>query len=111
SGSERGRVTCSGQEAVGGVGRSDGGYGVTVDETRSGKPDCNKVPRARGCELDLICELPYRPAACRTLHQRPDTCQHPTTRNIPSKRFFLHPLGRPYMLQRFEYRFCGKESF
>src|SRR5579875_4177441 len=39
-------------------------------------PACIK---ARGSDLDPIGELPYGPAACEKLHQRPDTCQHPTT--------------------------------
>ena len=36
--------------------------------------------------MDPVRELPYGPAACNALHQRPYTCQHPTTRrNQPKK--------------------------
>src|SRR3954469_20132769 len=31
----------------------------------SGQPVCNTVPRVRGCDLDPVRELPYRPAAVR----------------------------------------------
>ena len=43
--------------------------------------------KARGSELDPIRELPYGPAACEWPHQRPDTCQHPTTRRSDPEDF------------------------
>ncbi len=47
--------------------------------------------------MDPVRELPYGPAACGTPLQRPDTCQHPTTRSNRPKRFFLLQAGRPHM--------------
>src|SRR4051812_1592363 len=47
-------------------------------ETGSGKPALRQALQARGLELDLIFGLPSGPAACEP-HQRPHTCQHPTT--------------------------------
>src|SRR4051812_23795737 len=47
-------------------------------ETGSGKPASRQALQARGPELDLIHGLPSGPAACEP-HQRPHTCQHPTT--------------------------------
>ena len=46
-----------------------------------GKPVFHTAPRARGCDLDPVCELPYRPAADERPQQRPNRCQHLTTRN------------------------------
>jgi hypothetical protein len=43
--------------------------------------------------LDPIRELPYGPAACRTPHRRPDTCQHPTTLLILHKKILLALTG------------------
>src|SRR5262245_45761245 len=45
-----------------------------------GKPVFHTAPRARGCDLDPVCELPYRPAATERPQQRPNRCQHLTTR-------------------------------
>src|SRR5215211_2266943 len=47
-------------------------------ETGSGKPASRQALQARVPELDLIHGLPSGPAACEP-HQRPHTCQHPTT--------------------------------
>ena len=41
--------------------------------------------------MDPVRELPYGPAACDSLHQRPDTCQHPTTRSNQPKTLLLQP--------------------
>src|SRR5215469_6555748 len=50
-----------------------------------GKPVFHTVPRARACDLDPVCELPYRPAANERPQQRPYRCQHLTTRNTIPK--------------------------
>src|SRR3954447_18850293 len=47
-------------------------------EAVGGRPH-HQALQARGPELDLIHGLPSGPAACEP-HQRPHTCQHPTTR-------------------------------
>jgi len=41
-----------------------------------GKPVFHTAPRARGRDLDPVCELPYRPAANERPQQRPYRCQH-----------------------------------
>src|SRR5262245_55150226 len=50
-----------------------------------GKPVFPTAPRARGCDLDPVCELPYRPAATERPQQRPNRCQHLTTRTTVPK--------------------------
>src|SRR5262249_56275424 len=50
-----------------------------------GKPVFHTAPRARGCDLDPVCELPYRPAATERPQQRPNRCQHLTTRTTVPK--------------------------
>src|SRR6516165_3494242 len=50
-----------------------------------GKPVFHTAPRARGRDLDPVCELPYRPAADERPQQRPNRCQHLTTRNTVPK--------------------------
>ena len=49
----------------------------TLNERRIGKPVFHTAPRARGCDLDPVCELPYRPAATERPQHRPNRCQHP----------------------------------
>src|ERR1700730_5165290 len=51
----------------------------------TGKPVSYPAPRARGCDLDPVCELPYGPAAHGRPHHRPNRCQHPATRDTNSK--------------------------
>ena len=51
----------------------------------TGKPVFHTAPRARGRDLDPVCELPYGPAANDRPHQRPNRCQHLTTRDINLK--------------------------
>gem|GEM_PF-262159 len=48
-------------------------------------PICDKRSKARGSEWNPICELPYGPATLERSHQRPDRCQHPTTRSNGTK--------------------------
>src|SRR6516164_11106211 len=50
-----------------------------------GKPVFHTALRARGCDLDPVCELPYRPAATERPQQRPYRCQHLTTRDTIPK--------------------------
>src|SRR2546426_11903723 len=50
-----------------------------------GKPVFHTALRARGCDLDPVCELPYGPAANDRPHQRPNRCQHLTTRDTNLK--------------------------
>ena len=57
----------------------------TLNERRIGKPVFHTAPRARGCDLDPVCELPYRPAATERPQQRPNRCQHLTTRTTVPK--------------------------
>ena len=45
-----------------------------------GKPVFHTAPRARGCDLDPVCELPYRPAATQRSQQRPYRCQRAISR-------------------------------
>lgn len=51
----------------------------------TGKPVFHTAPRARGCDLDPVCEPPYGPAANDWPHLRPNRCQHPTTRDTNLK--------------------------
>ena len=51
----------------------------------TGEPVFHTAPRARGRDLEPVCELPYRPAADERPQQRPNRCQHLTTRNTVSK--------------------------
>ncbi len=52
-----------------------------MDE-RHERPRLSRIP---------IRELPYGPAACNRRHQRPDTCQHLTTRRATSKIILAQP--------------------
>src|SRR3954463_12887352 len=61
-------------------------------ETGSGKPALRQALPARGPELDLIHGLPSGPAACEP-HQRPHTCQHPTTGHTAPEDFSCSSTG------------------
>ena len=61
-------------------------------ETRSGQPALRQALQARGLELDLIHGLPSGPAACEP-HQRPHTCQHPTTGHTALEDFSCSERG------------------
>jgi hypothetical protein len=61
-------------------------------ETGSGKPALRQALQARGLELDLIFGLPSGPAACEP-HQRPHTCQHPTTGHTAPEDFSCSSRG------------------
>src|SRR4051812_30500740 len=61
-------------------------------ETGSGKPASRQALQARGPELDLIHGLPSGPAACEP-HQRPHTCQHPTTGHTAPEDFSCSSRG------------------
>src|SRR4051812_4988680 len=61
-------------------------------ETGSGKPALRQALQARGLELDLIFGLPSGPAACEP-HQRPHTCQHPTTCHTALEDFSCSSTG------------------
>ena len=50
-----------------------------------GKPVFHTAPRARGRDLEPVRELPYRPAADERPQQRPNRCQHLTTRDTVPK--------------------------
>src|SRR5262249_12220898 len=65
--------------------RVEGKVWRTVMRDGIGKPVFHTAPRARGCDLDPVRELPYRPAANERSQQRPNRCQHPTTRNTVPK--------------------------
>src|SRR5262249_18666525 len=60
-------------------------YGAQSMRDGVGKPVFHTAPRARGCDLDPVCELPYRPAATERPQQRPNRCQHLTTRTTVPK--------------------------
>ena len=57
--------------------------------------------QARGVDLDLTFEHHTGQRHVRKPHHRPDTCQHPTTRNA-NQRFFLQ-CGRLHMLHKTNY--------
>ena len=59
----------------------EGKYGAQSMRDGIAKPVFHTAPRARGCDLDPIRELPYGPAAGERPHQRSNRCQHLTTRN------------------------------
>src|SRR3954469_3790600 len=62
-------------------------------ETGSGKPALRQALPARGLELDLIFGLPSGPAAWNAPHQRPHTCQHPTTGHTALEDFSCSERG------------------
>src|SRR3954470_5553692 len=63
-------------------------------ETGSGKPASRQALQARVPELDLIHGLPSGPAACEPEpHQRPHTCQHPTTGHTAPEDFSCSSRG------------------
>src|SRR5215471_8254762 len=51
----------------------------------TGEPVFHTAPRARGRDLEPVRELPYRPAADERPQQRPNRCQHLTTRDTVPK--------------------------
>src|SRR5215212_6236409 len=51
-----------------------------------------RLDRLAGPELDLIFGLPSGPAACEP-HQRPHTCQHPTTGHTAPEDFSCSSRG------------------
>ena len=94
------RVSSSGCGGVGAVttarlsrrGRVKGEGWRNGRETGSGKPALRQALQARGPELDLIHGLPSGPAACEP-HQRPHTCQHPTTGHTAPEDFSCSSRG------------------
>src|SRR3954466_16336860 len=60
-------------------------------EAVGGRPH-HQALQARGTDLDLIRELPSGPAACEP-HQRPHTCQHPTTGHTAPEDFSCSSRG------------------
>src|SRR3954447_13184224 len=60
-------------------------------EAVGGRPH-HQALQARGTDLDLIRELPSGPAACEP-HQRPHTCQHPTTGHTALEDFSCSSRG------------------
>src|SRR5262249_47114399 len=72
-------------EAVGEVGRSDGGYGVTVSQTGSGKPEkcpsASSAPKRTGPDP----RIPYRPAASASPQEQAGHTEAPDYTPCPRK--------------------------